>query len=116
MEYHTESIRQTNVWQQVDILAGCQKLLLSSAASYHGSAMYVVIIRYLRSYYKEQWTVVVAEEDLVNHGRKTARNGQASRCRHCCSSRMTEVDGQSSLQMHLSESYPQRRLSVTGEY
>ena len=55
---------------------------------------------------KEQWMVVVAEDDLVNHARTTPRNGQASRCRHCCASRMmTEVDEQSSQQMHLSE-YP----------
>ena len=49
--------------------------------------------------------VVVAEEDLVNHVRTTSRNEQASRYRHCCASRMIEVDGQSSQRMHLSE-YP----------
>ena len=36
---------------------------------------------------------------------RKSRNGQASRCRHCCTSRMTEVDGQSLQRMHLSE-YP----------
>ena len=35
--------------------------------------------------------VVVAEEDLISHGRTTPRNGQASRCRHYCALRMTEV-------------------------
>ena len=51
------------VWQQVDILARRQELLLSTSnvASYHGSAMSVVMIRYRKSYYKEQWMVVVAE-------------------------------------------------------
>ena len=49
--------------------------------------------------------VVVTEKDLVHHGMTTSRNGQASRCRHCCASLivMTEVDGQSSQQMHLSQ-------------
>ena len=45
-----------------------------------------------RSYYYEQLMVVISKEDLVNHGRTTLRNGQ-----------MTEVDGQSSQHMHLSE-------------
>ena len=31
---------------------------------YHGSAKYVVMIRGRRSYYKELWMIVVAEEDL----------------------------------------------------
>ena len=61
-----------------------------------------------------RWTVdvVIAEEDLVNRGRTTSMNGQASRCRHCCLSRMTEVDGLLSQRIHLSE-YPQRHLGVT---
>ena len=83
------------VWQQVDMLAGRQELLLSIVASYHGSGMSVVVIGCIRSYYTEQWMVyihsVVAEEYLVNHGRKTSKNGQAGRC-HCCASRMTEVE------------------------
>ena len=57
--------------QQVDILAGRHELLNcqpSIIASHHGSAMYVVMTRCRRSCYKEQWMVVVAEEDLVNHG------------------------------------------------
>ena len=49
--------------------------------------------------------VVVAGEDLVNHGR-TSRNGQANRCCHCCTSQMTEVDGQLVQQIHLSKYYP----------
>ena len=76
---------------------------LSSVASYHGLAMSVVIIRCRTSYYNEEWMVVVAEEYLVNHGRTTSRNGQGSRCRHCCASRLTEVSEQLSQQMHLSK-------------
>ena len=49
----------------------------SSVANFHGSAMSVVMIRCRRSYYKEQWMVVVADEDLVNHGRTTSRNDQS---------------------------------------
>ena len=52
------------------------------------------MIRFRRSWQRK---------DRVNHGRTTSRNGRASRCRYCCSSRMTEVDGQSSQQMHLLE-------------
>ena len=42
----------------------------SSVARYYGSAMSVVMIHCLRPYNKEQWMVVVAEEDFVNHGRE----------------------------------------------
>ena len=48
---------------------------------------------------------MVAEEDRANHRTTTSRNGQASQCSHCCTSRMTEVDGESSDRRHLSE-YP----------
>ena len=54
---------------------------LSIIASYHGSAMSVVMICCRRSYCMEQWMVVIPEEDLVNHSRMTCRNGRASRCR-----------------------------------
>ena len=37
--------------------------------------------------------------------KSTSKNGQASRRRHCCASRMTDVDGQPSQQRQLSE-YP----------
>ena len=65
---------------------------------------------------KEQWMAVVAEEDFANLGRTTSKIGPASRCRHCCASQMTEVDGQSSQRgVHLSHvGVPQRRLGVTG--
>ena len=49
------------------------------------------------------WIVGVAEVNRVNHWNTTSRNGQASRCRHCCASRMTEADGRSSHRRHLSE-------------
>ena len=93
------------VCQQVDILARRQELVLSSITSYqcHGLATSVVMIRCRRSYYKKQQMVVITEKDLVNHGRKTSRKREAIWCRHCCASRMKEVDGQSSQQMHLSE-------------
>ena len=86
---------------------------MSSGACYHGLVMPVVMIRCRRSYYKEQWVIVVAEEDLVKHESTTSGNGHTIRCRHCCTSRMTVVDGRSSQQMHLSK-YLQRRLSVMG--
>ena len=58
-----------------------------------------------RSYSKELWMVVVAGEDLVNHGRTTSSNEQASWCHPCCASQMTELDRHSFQHMHLSE-YP----------
>ena len=70
-----------------------------------GSLESVVMIRCRSSYYKEQWMVVVAEKDLVNHGRTTSTNGQANRCRRCCVLLMIEVHGRSSQRMHPSE-YP----------
>ena len=80
---YRESVKQTNMYGNRSIstadvtIFNCQP---SSVASYHGTAMYVKM-RCRRSYYNEQWLVVVAEEDLVNHGRTgtTPRNGQASR-------------------------------------
>ena len=55
--------------------------------------------------------VVVAEEDHVDYGRTTSRNGQASRRRHCRASQTTEVDGQVSQQMQLSEYLRVRGIS-----
>ena len=58
------------VWQQVIIVAGRQKLLLSAVEGRKLSrfAQYVATIRCRRSYYKEQWMVGVADEDRVNQG------------------------------------------------
>ena len=70
------------VWQQVIILAGrlrsvyCQP---SGFAGFYGSAISIIMMRCRRSYYKGQWFVVIAEEDLINHGKTTSRHGQASR-------------------------------------
>ena len=64
---------------------------------------------HLKIILQEQWMIVAAEEDLVNHGRTTSRNGQANRCHHCCTSRMTKVDEQSSQKLGV----PQRHLCVT---
>ena len=57
--------------------------------------------------------VVIAEEGCVNHGGTTSWNGQASHCRRCCASPMTEADGRPLQRRRLSE-YPQRRSYVTG--
>ena len=51
----------------------------SRVASSHDSVMSADAIRCRRSYYKEHWMVLVAEEDRVNHGGTILRNGQASR-------------------------------------
>ena len=91
--------------QQVDIIAGCQEHLPSQA---------IMVRPCLSSWYaaEHHWGlqgtvdgVVVAEEDFAYHGRTTSRNGQANRWRHCFALRMTQINGLSSQQMHLSE-YP----------
>ena len=56
---------------------------------------------------------IVTEKDRVNHRRTVWRNRRPGRCRHCCTTRMIEVDGQLSQWRHLLE-YPQRRLGVSG--
>ena len=40
----------------------------ANISSYHGSAMYVDVIRCRKPCNREWWKVVVAEEDRVNHG------------------------------------------------
>ena len=107
---HREHKPNECVWQHVRSFY-CQ---LSNVERYHGSAMSLIMILCRNSYYKEQWMVVVTDEDRINHGRTTLMNGQASRRRHCCASWWTtEVVGQPSQRRNLSE-YPQRRLGVTG--
>ena len=103
MAYHTDSIKQTNMYGNGSISSPDVRSFYCpppSVASYHGAVMSVVMIRCRR---EEQWVVVVAEKYLINHARTTPRNGQPCRCRHCCASRMTVVDGQSSQRRHLSE-------------
>ena len=84
---------QTNeyVWQQVNILAEPRKLSLSTVKRrmlpWFGHVCRHDTLRRLR--YVEHRMVVVAEEDLVNHGRTTSINGQTGRCGRCCASRMT---------------------------
>ena len=114
---HTDIIKRTNMCgnrsiSSPDVRSFCCQP--SSFTSYHSSAMSVVMIHYRRSYYKEQWMVVVAEEDLVNHGRTTSRNGQANRCRNCCASRMTKSMSSHRSRTDASVGVPQRRLGVTG--
>ena len=52
-----------------DIRNFYRKCQPSSVASYHSSAMSAVMIHCRKSYYNEQWIIVVAVEDRVNHGR-----------------------------------------------
>ena len=67
LAYYTESTKQTNMYGNKSVSSPdvrsfyCQP---SSATSYRGSAMSVVMIHCRRSYYKEKWMIVVAE-DLV---------------------------------------------------
>ena len=70
--YHTKSIKQRNMYGSRSVSSSdvgsfyCQP---SNITSYRGSAMSVVIIRCRKSHHEEQWMVVVAEKDFVNHGR-----------------------------------------------
>ena len=100
--YYAEKIKQTNMYgnrsiSSPDIRSFCCQS--SSITSYHGLAMSAVMI-------------CCHKEDSVNPGRIKIRTGLASRCRHCCASQMTEVDGQQSQQWHAG--IPQRRLGVMG--
>ena len=64
----SSAVKQPITEAYILILAGRQELLLSTA-SVAWFIMCVVMIRGRRSYYKEQWMVIVAEEDIVNNGR-----------------------------------------------
>ena len=83
--------------QQVSILIGRQKLLLSSVKRrklqwfghvFRHDMLPKIMLRVIVN------AIGAAAEDRINHPGTTTRNGQASRCRHCCALRMTEVDGQ----------------------
>ena len=98
LAYHEERIKLTNMYghrstSRLDVRGVLTINRQSSVASYHGSVKSAVMVCCWKSYYREQRMVVVEEEDRVNHGRTALRNGQASWCRHCCASGMTEVMG-----------------------
>ena len=97
------------VWQQVNILVGRQQFLRSTIRRHKLSRFGHTLPK------------------IVLHGRTYGSRGRGRpckswkgnlkesmviRCRHCCISWMTEVNGHSSQWMHLSE-YPKRRLDVT---
>ena len=65
---YREHKTNAHVRQQVNVLPDIRRSYsqLSTVASYHGSGMYAVMIRYRKSFYNDQWMVVVAEEDSVN--------------------------------------------------
>ena len=111
LSYHSESKRTNEyVWQQVNILARCQELLLSTTIKRCNLRLLGrVCRRNTRSKIILQGTV-----DGSRHRRTISRNAQASQCRHCCTSRMTEVDGQSSLTADASIRVPRRSLGVMG--
>ena len=95
-----------NVWQQVDMLAGCQALLLSTVASYHGSAMSVIMICCRRLYDKEQWICSCRRGRPRKSWKDNVKKwtGQSMSSLLCITDD-DRGDGQSSQQMHLSE-YP----------
>ena len=95
---HTEHKTNEYVWQQqVDILAGRQELLLSIVhqrklslfghVCHHKTLPNIILHGTCIGA-----NVVVAEEDRLNHGGTTSRNGQASHSRRCFPSQTTEVD------------------------
>ena len=90
---HKEHKTNEYVWQQ--------GLLLSIVASYHSWFGHI--------YYHDTPPEIIPQGTVggsrhrVNHKRTTSENGQASRRRHCCISRMTQVDGQSPQWIYLSE-------------
>ena len=90
---YTDCIKQTNMCGNV--LAGRHELLLSTVnrckLSCFGHVGRRDTLPKIILQDKELWMAVVTEQDLVNHGRTTSMNLQASRSRHCCPSRMTDA-------------------------
>ena len=99
---YREHNRNEYEWQQFSILfrsSYCQQL---NVASYHGSAMCVVIIRCRRSYIVQ---VTVngrhrRERSFKSWLRTTSMNERASWCRYCCGVRRPAVDGRPSQWRH----------------
>ena len=94
-------------------MAKCQYPRLTSGAfTVNRQASQVIMVQpCLSSWYAvERFMVGVTEEDRANHGRTALRNGQVSRCRHCCALQTIEVDVQPSQRRHRSE-YPTTPLS-----
>ena len=81
MAYHTESIADESFYCQASHVFMLRPCLSSLYAAGDHTKRY------------SGWMVDITKEDRVNHGR-TSRNGQASHCRHCCASQMTETDRQ----------------------
>ena len=114
--YHRENTKQTIIYGNRSIFLPDERRFycqLSSVASYHGSSTSAITIRCQKPYYKEQWIVVLTEEDPVNRGRTTSGNGQASPCRHCCTLQTIAVNRWPSQRRHLLD-YSQRCLGVMG--
>ena len=77
LAHHTGSTERTNMHgnRPITSLGGRSFCFQpSNIASYHSSAMSVDMIRCRKSYDMEQWTVDVAKNDRVNHGRTILRN------------------------------------------
>ena len=84
--------------QQVHILSRRLECKLSSVASGHDSAMSAVMIYCPKSYYREQWKVVLAKGGGRLHKSwkdniKEWTGQQTSHCRRCCALQTTVVDG-----------------------
>ena len=105
LAYHTESKMKECVWQQVGIHAGCQELLLSTVR-HNKLSWFGHVCRHdtlQKNHTAGNSGCVILVENCINRGWTTLRNGQASSRCHCCTSRLTEVDGQPSQWKHLSE-------------
>ena len=100
-------VHETNeyVWQQVDILGRHQELLLSTVKHHklswfghvcHCDTLQKIILQRTVDGSRHRGRPRKSWEDNI-------KNGQASKCHHCCTSQMTEVDEQSPQQMRLLE-------------
>ena len=88
LAYHTESMKNEYVWQQVGILFGHHYLLLSAIKRPRLSWFGNVCCHDTLPKIILQGSVDGTRRrgSLVNHGWTTSTNRQASRCRHCCAS------------------------------
>ena len=117
MAYNTKSIKQTNIYANRSISSPdvrsfyCQP---SSVASFHGSAMLVVMIRCRISYYKEQLDGWRHRGRPHESWRDDIKEWTGQSMSSLLRIHTTEADGQSLRRMQVSYVVRQRRLGVGG--
>ena len=89
------------IWQRICMAMGQYPRWTSGIYTASSKALQVIMIRPClpsrircpKSYYGGTTDCSHAEEDCINHGGTTSRNGQGSHYHCYCASQLTEVDG-----------------------